>query len=136
MRYAGAAESEPTTATGTASGVKLQEVATVPLENPGAPGLPVIGGADKVFNLAFTLTGGNVAANTPLMWKINGVSYKPPSVPTLLKVLSGANNDADFDPTENSFVIRSGEVVEINISGVNNPHPFHLQYVSKALPLY
>lgn len=61
------------------------------------------------------------------MWKVNGRSYKPPSLPTLLKVLSGANTDDDFDASENSFVIGSGEVVEINISGVVNPHPFHLQ---------
>lgn len=126
MRYAGAPVAEPTTATGFASGTKLQEVAIVPLENPGAPGLPVNGGADKVFNLAFTLQGGNVAANTGVMWKVNGRAYQPPSVPTLLKVLSGASTNDDFDASENSFVIASGDVVEINISGVNNPHPFHL----------
>ena len=127
MRYAGAPAAEPTTATGFASGIKLQEVAIVPLENPGAPGLPINGGADKIFNLVFTVQGGNTVANTGVMWKVNGRAYKPPSVPTLLKVLSGANSDDDFDATENTFVIASGEVVEINISGVVHPHPFHLQ---------
>ena len=127
LRYAGAPTAEPTTTSGFASGTKLQEVAIVPLENPGAPGLPVNGGVDKVFNLAFTLQGGNMAANTGVMWKVNGRAYSPPSVPTLLKILSGSGTtDADF-VDDDGFVITNGEVVEINISGVDNPHPFHLQ---------
>jgi iron transport multicopper oxidase len=67
------------------------------------------------------------------MWKVNGQKFDPPSVPTLLKVLSGANSDSDFSPSENSFVIGANEVVEVNISGVNNPHPFHLQCVFVSL---
>jgi iron transport multicopper oxidase len=127
LRYAGAPAAEPTTDTGFASGTKLQEVAIVPLENPGAPGLPVNGGVDKVFNLAFTLQGGNMAANTGVMWKVNGRAYSSPSVPTLLTILSGTGTtDADF-VNDDGFVIANGDTVEINISGVQNPHPFHLQ---------
>lgn len=125
LRYAGAPNADPTTTPGSASGVKVQEVAIQPLENPGAPGLPVDGGVDRVFNLAFTLTAGD-GANNGVAWKINGKQYKTPSVPTLLKILSGATNEGDFDPTENALVIRAGETVEINISGVVHPHPFHL----------
>lgn len=126
LRYAGAPVAEPTTTTGFASGTKLQEVAISPLDNPGAPGLPVKGGVDKVFNLAFTLQGGNLAANTGVIWKVNGKAYSPPSVPTLLKILSGTGTtDADF-ADDDGFVINSGDVVEVNISGVQNPHPFHL----------
>jgi iron transport multicopper oxidase len=99
----------------------------VPLENPGAPGLPVDGGVDKVFNLTFTLQRGDKAANTELMWKVNGKAYSPPHVPTLLKVLSGSGTtDADF-VADDGFVIKHGEVVEINLLGLNFPHPFHLQ---------
>jgi hypothetical protein len=68
LRYAGAPIAEPTTATGQASGTMMQELAIVPLENPGAPGLPVNGGVDTVFNLAFAVRTGNIAANTPLSW--------------------------------------------------------------------
>jgi iron transport multicopper oxidase len=68
LRYVGAAPTEPTTATGSASGTLMQELGIVPLENPGAPGLPVNGGADVVFNLAFSVTGGNAAANTGVSW--------------------------------------------------------------------
>ena len=125
LRYSGAPNADPTTTPGSASGIKLQEVAVVPLENPGAPGLPYNGGVDRMFNLAFTLTSGD-GVSTGLAWKINGKQYQSPSVPTLLKILSGATNDGDFDPTENALVIRSGETVEINITGINNPHPFHL----------
>ncbi|KAG8783111.1 hypothetical protein FRC16_002475, partial [Serendipita sp. 398] len=126
LRYAGAPASDPTTSAGTASGVKLQEAATVPLENPGAPGLPYSGGADRVFNLAFSVTGGSLATNQKVSWKVNGKSFSPPSLPTLLKVLGGASQESDFDSSENAFVIKNGEVVEINITGVVHPHPFHL----------
>jgi hypothetical protein len=68
LRYAGANLTEPTTATGQASGTLMQELGIVPLDNPGAPGQPVNGGADVVFNLAFTVTGGNAAANTGVSW--------------------------------------------------------------------
>jgi iron transport multicopper oxidase len=59
---------------------------------------------------------------------VNGVQYKSPKLPSLLKVLSGASKAGDFDPTENAVIIKPGSIVEINITGFAD-HPFHLQCV-------
>lgn len=51
LRYSGAPEVEPTSPTTfpNPGNSKLLELSLVPLEDPGAPGLPVSGGVDRVF---------------------------------------------------------------------------------------
>jgi len=93
----------------------------VPLDNPGITGS---GPADQVFNISFTLA----VDSAGLAFLVNGVQYKPPTLPTLLKVLSGANETSDFDPNENALIINPGSIVEINVTGFPG-HPFHLQCV-------
>ncbi|KAJ7123991.1 Cu-oxidase-domain-containing protein [Mycena crocata] len=61
-------------------------------------------------------------------WNINNISYISPEVPTLLKVLEGASTDADFDKTENTFVVPANTVIQITFpsSLEDGLHPFHL----------
>ncbi|KAJ7717101.1 Cupredoxin, partial [Mycena maculata] len=46
------------------------------------------------------------------VWEINSISYIPPTVPTLIKILDGASNASDFDVHENTFVFEKNKVVE------------------------
>lgn len=84
-----------------------------------------------MFNISFTA----VVNSDGVAFLINGVQYKPPKLPTLLKVLSGANKTSDFDPNENAVIINPGSVVEINVTGFPG-HPFHLQCVSSPSLLH
>lgn len=125
MHYDGAPEAEPTSTPPALIGLPLDESTLVPLDNAPAPGQPYLGGADKVFTLNFTASADPTRG---FGFQINGIRYTPPDVPTLLKILSGARNDSDFNTSEDTHVINKGDVVEININGPPN-HPFHLQYV-------
>jgi iron transport multicopper oxidase len=84
-----------------------------------------------VFNVAFNAT----VNDSGLAFVVNGVQFKPSNIPTLLKVLSGATKAGDFDPNENASIIKSGSIVEINITGFPD-HPFHLQCVSTPSSLH
>lgn len=123
MHYVGADDAEPTTAIPAITGTNLVESDLVPLTDVAAPGEPVAGGVDKVFNLTFTVATDNVTGHG---WRVNGVQYIPPTTPTLLKILSGANNSSDFGTNENTLIIDRGDTVEINLTGPPN-HPWHLQ---------
>jgi hypothetical protein len=46
-------------------------------------------------------------------WEINNVSYVPPHVPTLVKILNGASTDADFNVSENTFVFPANKVIQV-----------------------
>lgn len=122
LHYEGAPDAEPTTDIPALTGTNLVESDLVPAENPAAPGLPVAGGVDKVFNLVFTTAENNVTGHG---WRINGVQYIPPTTPTLLSILSGARNSSDFGTNENTLIIDKGDTVEINLTGPAN-HPWHL----------
>ena len=65
------------------------------------------------------------------MWEINGISYTPPDLPTLLKIVNGATTVANFNISEHTFVLVDNEVVQLNIHGSDHGiiHPFHLQWV-------
>lgn len=124
LHYEGAPNAEPTSPPPTnLTGVLLDESLLIPVFNASVPGQPFIGGADKVFNLTF---GAGVDAVRGWGFNLNGIRYDPPTVPTLLQILSGARNDSDFTQNENTRVIKRGDVVEISITGFPE-HPFHLQ---------
>ena len=76
-----------------------------------------------MFNVSF---GVSIGASG-LSLEINDVSYVPPTLPTLLKILSGVGDEAsDYNTTENTNIINTrGSVIEINITGLPG-HPFHL----------
>ncbi|KAF8890405.1 Cupredoxin [Infundibulicybe gibba] len=61
-------------------------------------------------------------------WNVNNVSYLPPKTPTLVKILDGANSAADFNVTENTFILPRNKVVQITFppNDDDEAHPFHL----------
>ncbi|KAI0820681.1 laccase [Trametes gibbosa] len=122
LRYSGAAEVEPTTDLVTSTN-PLVETNLVPLEDPAAPGDPVVGGVDYALNLDFAFNGSN--------FFINDVSFVPPTVPVLLQILSGASSAADLLPSGSVFSLPSNSTIELSfpITATNAPgapHPFHL----------
>ncbi|KAG6816614.1 hypothetical protein H0H87_004620 [Tephrocybe sp. NHM501043] len=47
-------------------------------------------------------------------WNVNGVSYLPPKSPTLLRILEGADKAADFNVTENTFILPRNAVIQVD----------------------
>nr|QPA20093.1 laccase 10 [Amylostereum areolatum] len=62
------------------------------------------------------------------VWQINGISYLPPETPTLVKILDGANTTADFNATENTFILPANATIQVDFppSDDDESHPFHL----------
>ncbi|THH03127.1 hypothetical protein EW145_g6505 [Phellinidium pouzarii] len=89
LRYDGAADTEPTT-NATNNATVLNESDLHPLINPGAPGLPFVGGADVVKTMQIS--------RPAFQFEINGVPFNPPSVPVLLQILSGTTSATDLLP--------------------------------------
>ncbi|KAJ6481559.1 laccase [Mycena vitilis] len=97
----------------------LQEYQLKTLIDPGAPGGDAP--ADHVIDLQFGTAG-------PGLWQINGLSYVPPTLPTLLNMINGGNMSANYTKAEHTFILQPNEVVELRIHGSANgiTHPFHL----------
>ncbi|KAL5638880.1 hypothetical protein ACGC1H_003292 [Rhizoctonia solani] len=111
-----------TTTNGTAP-IIMDKSQLVPLEHPGA----ACGSnpADLVLNLTFGLN------TTSSAWTIDGIPYRSPNIPTLLKILT--DNDtvtaSDFARQEHTILLPKDKCIELNItgnSGVNVVHPIHL----------
>ncbi|TFK32861.1 laccase 2 precursor [Crucibulum laeve] len=121
LRYAGANDTDPTTDQ-TPNSNPLLETNLHPLENPGAPGTAVSGGADVNLDLeiAFSVT--------DLQFSINGATFIPPTTPVLLQIMSGAQTAQDLLPAGSVYVLPPNKVVELSIPGgsIGSPHPFHL----------
>jgi iron transport multicopper oxidase len=118
LRYAGAPAQDPITpmTLGPAIPNALVEANLRPLVamRPPAPDINI------TLNLVVT-TG-------KAQWNVNNVSYLPPSTPTLVKILDGANSAADFNITENTFILPRNKVVQITFppNDDDEAHPFHL----------
>ncbi|KAG1721401.1 laccase [Suillus lakei] len=119
LRYQGAPVAEPTT-NQTTSTLPLLEANLHALINPGAPGIPGYGNADINLMMLVTSAGG--------MFYVNGFAFKPPSVPALLQILSGAQDASDLLPEGSVYVLEPNKVVELTmINGeFYGPHPIHL----------
>jgi len=112
LRYAGAPDADPTT-TQTPSVNLLKETDLHPLTNPAAPGLPFVGGADIAmsFNLTFDFD--------LLEYNLNGATFKPPTVPVLLQILSGAQSAQDLLPAAGLYPLPRNKVIEISVPGLD-----------------
>lgn len=120
LRYQGAPLVDPTTVN-TSSQAPFAEINLHTLINPGAPGIPGYGNAD--INLNFQVN------NASGFFYLNGVSYKPPTVPVLLQILSGAQEPSQLLPNGSIVVLEANKVVELTLSivtGPGGPHPIHL----------
>ncbi|KAF7300988.1 Laccase 17 [Mycena indigotica] len=130
LRYVGAPVQDPTSSAvvvhplakggvANAAPAPLEEYQLQTLIDPGAPGGSAP--ADHVIDLQFDEAGKGT-------WEINGISYVPPDLPTLLKIINGATVESDFNVSEHTFVLKNQEVVELRIHGADHgiTHPFHL----------
>jgi FtsP/CotA-like multicopper oxidase with cupredoxin domain len=118
LRYKGAPITEPTT-NQTNSTMPLVETNLHALINPGAPGFPEYGMADINLRMTVNRTDGGI-------YLINGVQYKPPTVPVLLQILSGAQQATDLLPNGSIYVLEANKVVELTmlINGEMGPVSF------------
>jgi iron transport multicopper oxidase len=111
LRYDGAPEVDPTTVQ--APNVRpLVETDLHALTDPAAPGPPVVGGADVVLSMNLSV---DFASFT---FRVNGVSFKPPTAPVLLQILSGAKSAQDLLPAGSLYSLPPNKVIEINIPGL------------------
>ncbi|OAX41113.1 laccase [Rhizopogon vinicolor AM-OR11-026] len=119
LRYNGAQQVDPTT-NDTIAKMALEEWNLHTLINPGAPGIPGYGNADINLNLNVTNPNGT--------FYVNNVSFKSPTVPVLLQILSGAQDASQLLPNESIIVLDANKVVELTMStgGLGGPHPIHL----------
>ncbi|KAG1784868.1 laccase [Suillus plorans] len=119
LRYKGAPEVEPATVNTTPEN-PLAETNLHALINPGAPGIPEYGKADINLNLEVSVVDG--------IFYVNNVTFKPPTVPVLLQILSGAQEPSQLLPNGSVIVLEANKVVELTLSttGLGVPHPMHL----------
>ncbi|KAF7979529.1 hypothetical protein HWV62_42112 [Athelia sp. TMB] len=109
LRYVGANTTAEPVSNQTTSVIPLVESSLVPLTNPGAPGNPVVGGADVLLNLDLAFNA------TALHFSINGATFIPPTVPVLLQILSGAQAATDLLPSGSVYVLPSNKVIELSV---------------------
>ena len=107
LRYSGASELDPVTTSNTTN--LLLETNLHPLEEIGAPGVPIQGAADVNLNLNITFSG------SPLEFLVNGATFQPPSVPVLLQILSGAKTAQELLPSGSIFTLPPNKVIEISM---------------------
>ncbi|KAF8832822.1 hypothetical protein HHX47_DHR1001852 [Lentinula edodes] len=79
-----------------------------PAEDPSAP--MSLGPAGAALN---ALVEANLRTAGKAQWNVNNVSYLAPEVPTLVKILEGANSADDFNVTENTFVLPANKIVQV-----------------------
>ncbi|KAJ4474859.1 Cu-oxidase-domain-containing protein [Lentinula aciculospora] len=120
LRYQGAPEEDPTSPMSLGPADEelnaLVEANLRPLVAAPAPE------PDINITLVLDVTAGKA------QWNVNNVSYLAPEVPTLVKILDGANSTDDFNVTENTFVLPANKIVQIIFppSEDDEEHPFHL----------
>ncbi|KAK7045836.1 laccase, multicopper oxidase, benzenediol:oxygen oxidorectuctase [Paramarasmius palmivorus] len=120
LRYVGAEEAEPPTLNITSTN-PLNQSALVPLDTPGVPGDPVVGGVDVAMHLEFAFT-------SAAKFTVNGAEYIPPTVPVLLQILSGAQTVDSLLPTGSVISLPRNASVELSFTGglLGLDHPIHL----------
>nr|BAE53770.1 hypothetical protein [Termitomyces sp. NS/Mg] len=118
LRYAGAPAADPVTPM-TLGPVNANELIEADLRPLAAQAAPT---PDVNISLTLFVTPGKA------QWNINNVSYLSPVVPTLVKVLDGATRAADFNVTENTFILPVNSVIEVDFAPNidDEAHPFHM----------
>ena len=124
LRYRGASNADPTT-TETETKAPLKEEHLHALIDPGAPGIPGYGNADINLNLT--------VVNNDGTFYVNGVSYRPPTVPVLLQILSGAQDPSQLLPNGSVIVLGANKVVELTLSTTGEGGPVRHFHTSSHL---
>jgi iron transport multicopper oxidase len=123
LRYKGAKAVEPTTVEKKNPKLLNESELRPLLIDARAPGVPRLGAADVNINLNI-----NVELGPTPNFSINGLSFKTPSIPVLLQILSGAKTAQQLLPSGSVFSLPRNKVIEITMPGgaAAGPHPFHL----------
>lgn len=114
LRYSGAPIRDPTT-NHTQSIMPLLEQNLHALINPGAPGIPEYGKAD----INIEITANNIGG----VFYMNGFRYRPPTVPVLLQMMSGAQQATDLMPNGSVYVLGPNKVVELTMKTIGFSGP-------------
>ena len=90
----------------------MREIDLHPLLNPGAPGLPMPGGADNYdLDIAFDPT-----RSSRFKYTLNGAAFIPPTDDSVLsRILGGAMTPQKLLPTGGVFVLPPNEAVEVTL---------------------
>jgi len=75
---------------------------------PGVPGVPGYGNADINLHMVMNITNNGI-------YYVNNVSFRPPTVPVLLQILSGEQDATDLLPTGSIYVLDPHKVVELTM---------------------
>ncbi|KAI0269357.1 laccase [Gloeopeniophorella convolvens] len=121
LRYRGAKREDPTTKQ-TGGSRPLVETNLHPLTRTRVPGKPFPGGADININLDVTIN------DPPSAFFVNNVTFKDPTVPVLLQILSGKKKPQELLPQGSIYPLKRGASVELTIPAgvIGGPHPIHL----------
>ncbi|KAG9316052.1 Cupredoxin [Chiua virens] len=124
LRYVGAPRREPRSRPGPYK-LAFDEGKLHPLRNPRAPGRPGIGNADVSLQLTPSLD------PSTRLWQINNVTWKDPSTPVLLQILSGKLHPSQLMPSGSLYELPPNKVIEISFPNnapllPGKPHPIHL----------
>lgn len=66
------------------------------------------------YNIYYALYSNTISQTAgKAIWNVNNISYLPPKVPTLSKVLAGATTAASFNATENTFILPARKTIQI-----------------------
>ncbi len=114
LRYVGAPNVEPSS-TQTPSTRPLLETNLHPLTNPAAPGpaVPAAKSKGEVIPMPYNIT----FSFDTLQFSVNNATFKPPTVPVLLQILSGAQTAQDLMPKGSVYTLPPNKVIEITIPG-------------------
>ncbi len=115
LRYSGAPALDPETISTTTK--PLLETNLHPLSNIHVPGVPTPGAADVNLNLNFTFD------SNLLEFFVNGVTFRQPSVPVLLQILSGAKTAQELLPSGSIFALPPNKVIEISMQSTSPGSP-------------
>lgn len=111
LRYVGASEVDPVTTSVVTNPLIESNLRTK--ENPGAPGVPVLGAADLGLNLGIAFNRSN--------FLINGATFQETTVPVLLQIISGAKSAQELLPIGSVYSLPRNSVIELTIPGNNAP---------------
>jgi hypothetical protein len=98
------------------STMPFDEMDLRPLDHPGVPGEPHVGGADVVINLDIDFD-----YKTTERYLINNVTFQPPLFLYCFKFLSGARKASELLPNGSLFTLPPNKVVELSIPPGRGP---------------
>ncbi|KAK0451502.1 laccase [Armillaria borealis] len=120
VRYVGAPLEDPTTSQ--ANITLLKETQLHPLINPGSPGGP---DAEPDVDITLNFTTGATTENPLDTWRINDISYKDPSIPTLTQIM---NNNDSFPEDSHIIALPPNALVQMvmPLGEDGGGHPMHI----------